>query len=179
MPGLVVSPASDSVVTATRLRNLDDISASAFIRHYERARRTAPIDVSGDLIVHALRANPESAVARRLYGELLLVKGHVAEALPHLRNAVEMRPDDAAARRALAFALHGSGRVLEAVSHYEAALAVRPDDAECQNNFGAALAELGDRERARRHLETAARLAPEWQEPRNNLARLARDVPAR
>jgi tetratricopeptide (TPR) repeat protein len=75
----------------------------------------------------AVRLNPDSGVARHLYGTLLTAVGNRDEAIRQLREAVRIAPNSATAQIDLAHQLALAGRHDEALAHFRDAMRLRKD----------------------------------------------------
>ena len=93
-------------------------------------------DDAGDLRSGARsRSIPDFAEAHDELGVLLFAAGRVAEAIVHLRKAVELAPDSAIAHSDLGGALAQAGRSREALTHIQRALALDPENAAAKENL--------------------------------------------
>jgi Flp pilus assembly protein TadD/mono/diheme cytochrome c family protein len=90
---------------------------------------------------HRLDKYPGDFSAHFNLGALQLARGNAAEAIPHLRSAVEARPDQPVALNTLGAALLKSGNASEAVGTFERALRSNPRYTNARYNLANALAE--------------------------------------
>jgi tetratricopeptide (TPR) repeat protein len=156
---------------AERVRELDlgDIAAGAELRRVRGLRHRLPPRELLPIAERALAANPESAEAHLVAGQLLARLG-APRAAVELARAIELR-DDPRAHRELALLLHQQRRLAEAIPHYRAALDARAD-AKTHFNLAGALLESGAPGEARRHFEAALALDPGFAPAQRQLERL-------
>lgn len=83
--------------------------------------RNSEFDAAIALFEQALRQDAGRAEVHALLGEVHMIRGEAARALPHLREAVQRNPGSAQARLYWAQALHKLGRTQEAVAILRAA----------------------------------------------------------
>ncbi|MFT3782479.1 MAG: tetratricopeptide repeat protein [Nibricoccus sp.] len=107
-----------------------------------------------------LEKNPDCWLAHNNLAQILIEKGRLAEAIPHLNRALELRPTFAEAENNLGYALLQMGRAREAISHFERAVSLQPKYGQAYNNLGLAYVNLGDRERAIVSFRDSVRLQP-------------------
>ncbi|MHC5157030.1 MAG: tetratricopeptide repeat protein, partial [Planctomycetota bacterium] len=88
-------------------------------------------------------------------------RGHLDEAIAHIRCALQIDPDNAKAHSRLGFALAKAGQLDEAIRHYRRALQINPDRADAHSNLGAALAESGQLDEAIAHYHRALQINPD------------------
>jgi tetratricopeptide (TPR) repeat protein len=116
------------------------------------ALTSAQLDLWRDdltLFTHALRVAPDNGDARYNLGRSLLARKRPAEAVVHLRRAVELSPASAAAWNDLGLALKRLKRPSEAVEAFENAISVAPKDTNAYLNLGYHYVSAGDGRRAR------------------------------
>jgi tetratricopeptide (TPR) repeat protein len=121
--------------------------------------------------------NPQSWMAQNNLGGVLLQKGQLDEAIPHLRKAVEIKVDDVGAQANLGTALLHKGELDEAIDHYYRALEIKPEYAELQYSdfaqvhysLGYALLLKGDVDAAIAHYQKALEIKPDNADIQNNL----------
>lgn len=92
---------------------------------------------------HALRIDPEGAVAHANAGLVQYQLGHTAEAIELTRKSLLINPRNAEACNNLGALLAETGRIREAVGFWEQALEINPDYIEARHNLAMALVELG------------------------------------
>lgn len=110
-----------------------------------------------------------SAITSNLLGLAALARGGIAEAIAHLRQAVDLDPEDAEYPNNLGFALHAAGDFAAARTALQAALAIDPRMASAANNLGSVLEKLGEPAHAVASYRHALRLDPAFIEARDNL----------
>jgi spermidine synthase len=169
--GVEVDASTAKAAERMRQLNLGDIVAGAELRRVRALRQRLPLRQLLPIAERALAANPESAEAHLVAGQVLARLGGSRRAAGELGRAIELRPDDPRAHRELALLLHQQRRLAEAIPHYRAALGAR-EDAKTHFNLAAALLESGAPGDARRHLEAALGLDPGLAEARRQLERL-------
>lgn len=119
------------------------------------------------LLEHTLAVNTDNYRAHSLLGGALLAqntRGRFAEAVSHLRRALELNPQDATAHLNLGIALSRRGDVEGAIREYEQALAINPEFAEAHKSLGIALSRQGKLDEAAAHLRRAVEIQPEYAE---------------
>ena len=79
--------------------------------------------------------NPDFAEAHDNLGVFLLSQNRVAEALVHLRRAVELAPGLPDPHNDLGAALAQAGKLDEAIAHVRRALEISPDHAPARQNL--------------------------------------------
>jgi tetratricopeptide (TPR) repeat protein len=105
-----------------------------------------------------LRQNPVSWDAHYNLGTLLMERGQMAEALPHLQMAVGQQPYYPLARKNLGTVLANLGMLDEAIEQFRIEARVEPGVADGQSNWGLALAMQGKLDEAIEHYQLAARI---------------------
>ena len=123
----------------------------------------------------ALASTPDSPEILVLLGNLLMVRGELAEAADCYRRALVLQPDRAEVHSNLGSALRSQGDLSAALACYRRALAMRPDAAEIHNNMGNALQQMGDLDAAIGCYQMAISLRPDFAEARNNLGKVYDD----
>jgi Tfp pilus assembly protein PilF len=136
------------------------------------ARRNEVYQSSYALWADTVAKMPGDAGARNNFGNLLLERGSIAEAIAQYREALRLVPEYADAHYNLASALVKTGQLPEAIDNFEDALRFRPDDEHIHDSFGMALFQMGRLEEARRQFEEALRLDPELADARVNYGNL-------
>ena len=166
----------DVLAAADRVRalNLADLVAATHVSAADRRRAAGDLRGTVSELNQALRANPESAEAARVQGDVLAQAGRDEDAARWLRRALDLRPDDHLVARGLGATLVKLGRTDEAVVLLKPVVAARPDDTVAWNALGAALGGRGQLEEAIRCFNRVIALDPDDQAARQNLQR-ARD----
>jgi Flp pilus assembly protein TadD len=133
------------------------------------------------LWANAVRYAPSAQAHGALSSELVRL-GRMAEAVPHLRAAVEFRPDGPWGHYDLAAALERLGGLSEATEEYARAVALSPANPHFRNYLGAALMKLGRFDEAGEQLRRAVALRGDSHEAHKNLgavlARQGKDAEA-
>ena len=121
--------------------------------------KQSQFDRSVALLQEALRSEPSSPVILALLGEMLVMKGEPAAALPHLKSALASRPGDEQTRSYLAQSLARLDRIREAVAILEAA----PADPEGRLHYllGTLYRRLGQKEKAERAFDVFRQRKPQ------------------
>ena len=174
---LLTSPVDADLLAAadrTRALNLADITAATHVAAADRLRATGDLRGTVGELNQALRANPESAEAARVMGDVLAQARRPEEAARWLRRALDLRPDDHLVARGLGATLVQLNRADEAVTLLQPVVAARPDDTVAWNSLGAALGGMGRLEEAIACFKRVVALDPGDQAARQNLQR-ARD----
>ncbi len=126
-------------------------------------RRTARSAISSAPPAVAGRRSRSGRTIPRLsatWGRHFKVWASSAEAVDHLRRALELRPDFVVAHNNLGIALRDLGRKDEALEHFRRAVELDPTFAPAQTNLGQTLLDLGQAEEALPHCQEAVRLDP-------------------
>ena len=118
---------------------------------------------------HALRINPDHAVARNNLGIALQDQGELAESIECFRQALHGNPGFADAHFYLGTALFEQGQIDEAVDCFRQALQIDPNHAEAHNNLGNALSRLDHFAAAADCYRQALLLKPHLADTHNNL----------
>lgn len=154
---------------------------------------------STSLWEHAIAAADGNYVAYNSFGDVLMDKGQLDDAIKYYRKAVELRPGYAQAQsnlgnlllrkgqtdealshleKALKFAegfnnvasgYMQKGKIEEAITYYQRAIEIDPNYAEAHNNLGVALLQNGRIEEAITHYQEAIHLKPNSAEFQCNL----------
>ncbi|MGB5211491.1 MAG: sulfotransferase [Gammaproteobacteria bacterium] len=127
------------------------------------------LGAAADTLRSLIQAQPDAEVFERL-GSVLNRLGRFQEALPALRQALDLQPGNATAWNSAGEALGNIGRFSEAVNAFARAVDLRPDFAHAHYNLGLALRAAGKAESAAGVLARAAELAPDAVEPLQALA---------
>jgi len=161
-------------------RHMLEKNPEDFAAHYNLG---ALLQMRGDL--PGSIANFQAAVALRVQdptannalGAVLLAAERPAEAVPHLKVALQNRPDYFDAHYNLGNALAAQGDFAGALGEFRAAVKLNPEDANAEANLGSALAETGNRQEAKAHYLRALRLNPNLEYARENLQQLDSATP--
>jgi tetratricopeptide (TPR) repeat protein len=124
------------------------------------------------LFQHALKVEPESALAQRNLGQALSQWGRQEEAIVHFQKALELKPDFAMAQVNLGDSLNLLGKLDEAMTHYRQALDLKPEYEAAHYKLANALALKGALADAEVHFQTALRYKPDYAEAHTKLANL-------
>ncbi len=122
------------------------------------------------LYTHAVTAVKNNWWAHNTFGNTLVSKGRLDEAVGHYRQAFQIRPNFADAYYNLANVLVSQGRLDEAVSCYRQILQVEPNDAESHNMLGMTLQLQGKLDEAISCYRQALRIKPDWPPPMAGIA---------
>jgi Flp pilus assembly protein TadD len=114
--------------------------------------------------------NPGSWMAHNNLAGVLIARGAIDEAVPHIETALALKPDYAEARNNLGLALAARGRTDEAIEQYRKALQLQPAYAEADNNLGLLLARRGQFDEAIAHYRRALETDPGLSGAHYNLA---------
>jgi hypothetical protein len=135
-------------------------------------RQTAVWRSSISLFSHAIAVGHESGVARNNLGLALTECDNPAEALGHLRRAVELRADDADAWFNLGNAQTAVGELASAGAAFERCLDLAPDRFKAWNNLGIVLVLRGDPQAAEAAWRRSLVIRPDFRDARLNLSKL-------
>jgi Flp pilus assembly protein TadD len=94
-----------------------------------------------ELLIY-LKAVPDDAQAHETAGRIYASAENIAQALPHLRRAVELQPNDSALETNLGAALAMAGNFQEAITAFETALKADPSNQTARENLARARAGL-------------------------------------
>jgi protein O-mannosyl-transferase len=108
----------------------------------------------------ALLHEPNDPLIRNDFGNALLQRRQIPQAMAQFDEALRICPTYAEAHNNLGIALSKTAKLPEAISHYREALKYRPNFPEAHHNFGTALADSGQTQEAIDELATAMRLKP-------------------
>ena len=112
------------------------------------------------LYEHALRINPRSELAHCNLGGLLLDRGQVNAAMPHLQAAVDIAPAYIDARYNLGNALARQNRLLEAAAEYRTVIRLAPEHVGAHFYLSNVLGLSGDFKQAEAECRAALELEP-------------------
>ena len=112
-------------------------------------------DVDGALrdATELAKANPSSAEANRMYGELLARKGQYKEAIPALEKATVAMPKDKDAIAMLAHSYHMTRSFEDAKNAYAKAVELNPSNNDIKSNYGLLLGMSGESEKGAQLLQ--------------------------
>jgi superkiller protein 3 len=133
----------------------------------EQTRGVVPRFERDRLVAEAV---PQSAQARNNFGSSLLLQGRIDEAIPQLREALQLEPSHAEAHSNLGVALARRGQTAEAIDHYREALRLDPRQTQAYSNLGNALLAQGHVGEAIAQFEAALSLDAADPQARTNLA---------
>ncbi|HSF59326.1 MAG TPA: tetratricopeptide repeat protein [Candidatus Binatia bacterium] len=120
---------------------------------------------------HALALNERSSFAHNNLGLALAERGAFAEAIKHIRRAVEIDPRFVEAHANLGNFLAQRGSPAEAIHHLHQALEIDPAFANAHNTLGNILVERGELDKAIEHFRKALEAKPESAMTYYNLGR--------
>jgi hypothetical protein len=137
---------------------------------------------SETLFLHALKATKNNSLARKMLAAAHLNASAAlsrpennAEAVIHLRKALELDPASAEAHIDLGARLVRDRRLDEAAAEFELALRINPGLAQAHNNLGYVLFLKGKSKEAIEQYQEALRLQPEFPLAQNNLEQALRE----
>jgi protein O-mannosyl-transferase len=110
------------------------------------------------LWTHAVRVDPNSAIAHFNLGMALGEQDRPPEAIEHFRETLRLEPDYPSAESNWATELAQQGKLAEAIEHFQQALRANPKDALGHTSWGAALVDQGKPTEAIAHFREALRL---------------------
>ncbi|HUY33261.1 MAG TPA: tetratricopeptide repeat protein [Pirellulales bacterium] len=116
-----------------------------------------------------------NATATGALGSALAERGHAAEGLPYLDDALRLAPDDAKLHTHMALALLRLGRRERGLAEFEAAVRLDPNDARSRYNLGLMLELLDRPDDALTQYEAAIRLEPEHAQAHRAQSRVLAD----
>jgi tetratricopeptide (TPR) repeat protein len=103
------------------------------------------------------------------FGELLLRRGRVNEALTHLQKVSRLYPYNPELQKTIGVAFYKKGQVDQAIRQYQEALRQKPDLVEAHYDLGVALSQKGQTDEAIREFQEAVHLRPDYADAYNNL----------
>ncbi len=124
---------------------------------------------SETLWTHTLACTSGNSVAQNNFGDALLQRGDVDEAMAHFQKALQLNPDYPEARNNLGNALLRKGAVNEAIVQLQKALQLKPHYAKAHGNLGNALLQAGRVDEAVIQFQTALQINPDGADDHNNL----------
>ena len=125
---------------------------------------------SESLWTHTLAVTSDTEIAHNAFGEDLLKRGHLEEAIAHFQTAVRIRPSFLDAESNLGVSLLQQGKTDEAIVEFQKVLARAPEFAKGHFDMGAALLQRQNMEEAIAEFRKAVEFRPEYAEAHNNLA---------
>lgn len=124
-----------------------------------------------------IQQDPRDAQGHSRLGQALLMDSkRSAEALQHLKVAIQLDPTLDEPHFALALTLQEQGDTATAKREFETALRLNPDHADAHGSLGLLLAELGDLKGAETHLRRALEINPSDTLAREALAELLQAI---
>jgi Flp pilus assembly protein TadD len=119
-----------------------------------------------------LARNPDSFIAHNNYGNLVLRRGLLDDAMSHFERVTQLEPDYEVGHYNLGNVLLWRGRPDLAIDQYQQAVKIAPRYIGAHNNLGNVLFSLGRSREALMHYETARQLDPKSPILCNNTAKL-------
>jgi tetratricopeptide (TPR) repeat protein len=132
-------------------------------------RRAGNFSDSETLWANTLSRNPDCWIAQTEFGNILVGKNRLAEAIPHYETALKVSPDYELARYNLGYALLQQGKTADAIVQFEKAVALQPDYLPAQYHLANALFQNGRVHEAIGRYEKALALDPHFAEAHNSL----------
>lgn len=132
---------------------LYDLAVQALVKHDDENAYT--------LLRQALWADPTYGPVYNNYGNLLMRRGRVEDAIAVYRAGIKRDPDSAQLRHNLALALAGQGKLDEAIALWKSALAIDPNYADARESLGNALILSGQSQQGIAELRQAIRIHPD------------------
>ncbi|MHC4442532.1 MAG: tetratricopeptide repeat protein [Planctomycetota bacterium] len=120
----------------------------------------------------AVAKSPHKARPHLNFGNALVERGKLDQAMFHFQQALKYRPDYHVAYDHLASILLIKGKTDQAIEYYNQAIKAKPDYPEAYNNLAAALAQNGQIDRACQQLYTVLKIQPDYPGAHRSLARL-------
>ncbi len=115
---------------------------------------------SVSLWTRAVSCTSRNSTAHGHLGNSLVEKGHLAEAIPHYRDAIEFDGRNAQAHYNLGVLYFKAGRVDEAIGLWQKATGINPNYADAYNNLGLAFFEMGRVDEGIAHWKKAIAINP-------------------
>jgi protein O-mannosyl-transferase len=134
---------------------------------WRQSRMYADIDT---LYRTTIERNPECAMARNNFAQVLTNRGQFVEAIAEYRKVLELRPDLPGSHYNLAIAMQRNGQIAEAIAEYREAVKMAPGDAAMHTNLGVALHQSGRTAEAIASFEKALTINPDDVNAHFNLA---------
>ena len=122
------------------------------------------------LWMHTLAVTSDTEIAHNAFGEDLLKRGHIDEAIAHFQTALRIRPSFLDAESNLGVALLQEGKADAAISEFQKVLARNPKFAKGHFDMGAALLQKQEPQEAIPQFRKAIELQSDYAEAHNNLA---------
>jgi tetratricopeptide repeat protein len=119
-----------------------------------------------------LQTNPQDSEAHLKLGSALFAIGRPAQAITHLRAAIQFRPDSSEAHYQLGTVYLRQNRLDEARREFEAVVNLKPDDFQAHGSLGFIFLQQKNLEQAEFYLENALRINPNDPIARANLERV-------
>lgn len=124
------------------------------------------------LFSHAVKLNPDSALAHDLLATALSGNGRVPEAIEQYSQSVRLRPDRPEAQYNLGREEIEAGKFMEAEAHLNAALLKSPSNPIYHNTRGVALLQGGRAQEAEKEFRLTIELQREYAKPYFNLGKI-------
>ena len=119
---------------------------------------------SETLWTHDLICTADNLTADINYGNVLLEKGKIDEAVAYYQKALRFKSDNADANVSLGYALIQKGKGDEAMPYLQKALEIKPDNPEAHNDLGIVSFGKGNTSEAIAHFEKALQARPDYAE---------------
>jgi len=148
------------------------VAARARVQRAMDLLRRGEREEARSILRSVLARDGRNADALHFMGLIEHADGRPAQAIEHLRRAVEAAPAYADALNNLANLLHGEGALDEARDLYRRVLALAPDHSQALSNLGAVLRRLGELAEAEQVLRRAIERQPGQVEARCTLGRV-------
>ncbi len=148
--------------------------ADSYLQYYKTSNNG-----TGDLLVLAeeavndgLKINPDDADLHYLYGEILISKNRIKEALSEYKQAVKIKPNEILYRIKLAITQEKLGSYWEAVTSYNQALLIDPNDTLSLYNSGMLYEKLSRVDEAIFAYEKLLKIKTKYDDAKERLERL-------
>jgi Flp pilus assembly protein TadD len=104
------------------------------------------------LFRHTIAVTEDNGRAHHILSQALAIKGKIAEALFHAREAVRLDPNNPRTHKNLGYMLYQNRMVDEAIAEFRRAIALQPDYAEAHGNLAIAYGRKGWTDLARQEM---------------------------
>jgi len=142
---------------------------AAILKEAVAQHRAGRLDEAERLYRLVLEAEPRQPDVHHNLGAVLARRGRLAEALPHLKTAVEGRPGEGKYWSACFETMQALGAREEAAALYTKLVALQPQLAPAHFNLGNTLKDLGRLDEAAASYRAALKLTPGFAPAHNNL----------